>query len=158
MKQLLFFLLLPIFTFGQDSVTIESIEFLGTDLIIITKKYKDSVWRDTTDMSIYYGYEGAYADSIINRYPEGFTCFVPGCKEHGNPEIKGDPSGKFAIKGSDGIKVHEDDNGMIRITRKESDAEFWRRKYAELLKSHLEIIKGHRFESYSRPKFHCLFE
>ena len=141
MKQLLFFLLLPILTFGQDSVTIESIEFLGTDLIIITKKYKDSVWRDTTDMSIYYGYEGAYADSIINRYPEGFTCFVPGCKEHGNPEIEGNPDGKFTIKGADGIKVHEAKGGLLKITRKESEAEFWRRKYIELLKIYLEIIE-----------------
>lgn len=143
MKQLLFFLLLPIFTFGQDSVTIESIEFLGTDLIIITKKYKDSVWRDTTDMSIYYGYEGAYADSIINRYPEGFTCFVPGCKEHGNPEIKGNSNGKLTIKGADGIGVHELRNGSLRITRKESEAEFWRRKYKELLKHYLEILNNY---------------
>jgi hypothetical protein len=37
--------------------------------------------------------------------------------------------------------VHEADNGMIRITRKESDAEFWKRKYAELLKSYLELIE-----------------
>lgn len=130
MKQLLFFLLLPILTFGQYFVLTENVEYLDDlDAVVATKRYQDSIWRDTT------------VDSTINYYPKGFTCFVPGCKEHGNPEIKGNPGGKFTIKGSDGIEVHEARGGLLKITRKESEAEFWRRKYAELLKIYLEIIE-----------------
>lgn len=140
MKQLLFFLLLPVFAFGQDSVVIENIEFLDVGLIVVTKKYKDSIWNDTTDMYKYYGYKGARADSTINHYPEGITCFVAGCIEHNTPAYGGDPNRRVSIKGSDGIDVHEANNGMLRITRKESEAEFWRRKYTELLKHYLEVI------------------
>jgi len=165
MKQLLFFLLLPVIAFGQNFVLTKNVEPLD-DLgaVVTTKRYQDSIWRDTTvdssaispkhnsgimTDSIYpdgtlskdLEKRGFYVDSIINYYPKGFTCFVPGCKEHGNPEIKGNPGGKFTIKGSDGIEVHEAKGGLLKITRKESEAEFWRRKYIELLKIYLEIIE-----------------
>lgn len=177
MKHLLFLLLMPVFVFGQNFVLIENVEYLDDlDAVVVTKRFQDSTWRDTTvdsgvRDSIYpdgtlskdlekkgfhansdfshpdeyswncgkYGLP--YAKGTISYHPEGYTCFVPGCKRHGNPEIKGDPNGKLTIKGSGGIEVHEADNGMIRIKRKESDTEFWRRKYVDLLRNFLEVIE-----------------
>ena len=177
MKHLLFFLLMPMFVFGQDFVLTVNIELLDDlNAVVVTKRFQDSIWRDTTvdsgvRDSIYpdgtlskdlekrgfhansdfihpdeyswncgkYGLP--YAKGSINYYPEGYTCFVLGCKRHGNPKIEGRSGGEFIIKGSDGVKVHEADNGMIRITRKESEAEFWRRKYVELLKIYLELVE-----------------
>src|SRR5690625_4992648 len=48
---------------------------------------------------------------------------------------------KFQIKGEHPIRITDLDNGMIRIEKRESEAEFWKRKYHELLKSHLELIE-----------------
>lgn len=123
MKHLLFLLLMPIFVFGQQAEGI-----------------RDSIYPDGTLLKDLEK-RGFYVDSTINYYPEGFTCLAPGCKKHVNPKIEGDPGGKFTIKVSDGIKVREVDNGMIRITCKEADAVFWRRKYAELLRHCLEVIE-----------------
>jgi len=47
---------------------------------------------------------------------------------------------KFQIKGEHPIRITELDNGMIRIEKRESEVEFWKRKYTELMKQHLEII------------------
>jgi len=48
---------------------------------------------------------------------------------------------RFLIRGEHPIRITELDNGMIRIEKRESESEFWKRKYKELLKSHLEMIE-----------------
>lgn len=47
----------------------------------------------------------------------------------------------FRLQGKGSVQITDLDNEMIRIEKIESEAEFWRRKYADLLKSHLELVE-----------------
>lgn len=168
MKQLLIlFALLPVFLIGQNLPQKTSIEVMNNpSRIVSTMHYEGKTW---TGMISAYDHalqdsvkkweidDRIYRSRALDIYPDTLK---PTWKyertlryDHDRFRLqrdrpiwiteprKGmmcDPGIK--IVGDDGVQITDLDNGMIRIEKIESETEFWKRKYTELLKQHLEII------------------
>lgn len=169
MKQLLIlFALFPVLLIGQNLPQKTSIEVLNNpSRIVSTMHYEGKTWTDTVsvddhalqdsvkkwekDDRIYrsnalYVYPDAtkpiwkYDTTLLYRHdPFRFQRERPILISEPLKGMMCDPGIK--IVGDDGIQITDLDNGMIRIEKRESEAEFWKRKYAELLKDHLEVIE-----------------
>lgn len=113
MKHLLFFLLLPLFASGQP------------DSIFSVEEYVEMFTKRGFNTAPSYQLDG---------------CDCLGCKERKTSIDLESISERMSIKGKDGV-IAEEIDGVIRITRKETDAVFWRRKYADLLRHCLDVIE-----------------
>jgi len=149
MKQLLIlFALFPVLLIGQNLPQKTSIEVLSNpSRIVSTMHHKGESWTDTVKVD-----DHALQDSVKKWEKDDRIYAVrtlPVDPEMSKTtyiyrDIINKPwidKRKFQIKGEHPIRITELDNGMIRIEKRESEAEFWKRKYHELLKSHLELIE-----------------
>lgn len=113
MKQLLIlFALFPILLIGQN---------LPETIPVYSHALQDSIKRWEKDVRGYQGHT------------------LPADPARSKPIWKYDKA--FRLQGEGSVQITDLDNGMIRIEKIESEAEFWRRKYAELLKDCLEVIE-----------------
>lgn len=113
MKQLLIlFAFFPVFLIGQNLP-----ETMPDD----NPTLQDSIRKWKKDYRVYQGHT------------------LPADPARSKPIWKYDKA--FRLQGKGSVQITDLDNGMIRIEKIESEAEFWRRKYIDLLKMCLEVIE-----------------